>query len=730
VSLQEYPAIHLLGLDMETQLVSTFAGPNIYCDSPAVLINVSLPEGLQRENRNRNKKICSVLAGFLHEVGQSSSYPSLSRLHGPEHKTLVHIHLWLYGALAEALEMAPQTIRLVRRDASSYQVLISWQVVEGITVGLCSFTVGFLAKVATLCQSDSVHLLENLDLPQKLEEFGHRKHAQTPDISAQLIIDECFRRNIPVIKFMDNNRCIQLGQGFKRVHILESASSKTSLVGHKLSTSKVATTSLLRQYGVPAPDNTVVGDTRQAAQVAKRMGYPVVVKPNAGGKGVGITVGVQNEAELSRAFKIAESHGSGVLVETLLPGDDHRILVVDYEMVAVAKRIPAAVQGDGEHTVAQLIESENRNPLRGVGYEKAMNTILIQDEVHRMLSVQGLSLESVPERDVTVQLRGNANISTGGTVEDVTSIIHPDNKRAAETAARLMDLKLVGVDFLCPDISRSYREVGGGICELNTGAGIPIHDIGKKESCVAQPVVNSYFGQDDGRIPTALLIGSENIASIADILQSVLQAAGHCVGKATRDGTWIGAEQYESGDCTNVNSVRQMLVDPLVEAAIFEASAGRILSQGLGLDRSTVSLVTGISSNQGVPPDAVSPEAVAARSARVLTVLNGDSANCSSLRQHVRSEQVCLVRRGPGDPQLSLDPENDFSCIFSDSLALFALGAKTLVKISAEEIPGLKSATTHDMQSIAYCIPLAWGMGATAEQIRSGLTRGKGSGPT
>jgi cyanophycin synthetase len=662
------------------------------------------------------EKIYSVLTEFLNAAGQSSNYLSLTELPELQDMELPELHVWLFRALSEALDMLPDTTRLTARDASSYQVLVSWKVVEGITLGLMSFTLGFIANVARLCQSNSVHLLDNLNLPEKLDEFSLRKHGVSPDISTQIVIDECLRRDIPVLRFMNNNRCVQLGYGRERVQILESASSKVNLIAHKLSVSKVASTGLMRQYGIPAPESTSVGDADQAAEVAERIGYPVVVKPNGAGQGVGVTVGVQNKEELGSAFRLANKHGSGVLVETQLPGVDHRVMVIDYKMVAVARRVPAAVEGNGHNTVAELIEIENRNPDRGLGFDKPMSRIPVTDEVRSMLAEQNLTLESVAEAGLNVQLNPTPNLLTGGSSEDETSIIHPDNQRAAERAARLFGVKVTGVDFVSPDISQSYLQVGGGICELNTGPSLRVHDIGKDESCVAGPLVDSYFGQKDGRIPIGLVFGDKNSAEIVQLLTEILENAGLVMGSATRNGLRISAEQYSSANCTNVNSFRQILIDPLVEVALFEADAKRITQQGLVMDRSTVSAVVSVAAGRtsAASTVSISPEAVVARNASFLTVLNAEDPNVMALGDQARSEQICYVYTGKAGRV-----ESGLFCVFSEGRVQLSRGEESILEISEGELTAQGSGRLP--QNIAYAIPLAWGMGVAPDTIKAAI---------
>jgi cyanophycin synthetase len=397
--------------------------------------------------------------------------------------------------------------------------------------------------------------------------------------------------------------------------------------------------------------------------------------------------------------------------------------VVDYKMVNVTKLIPAAVSGDGMSTISQLIERENLNPLRGVGFERPLSRILVDDEVHRMLSRQDLSLESIPESDEWVQLRANANGSTGGAMEDKTAVIHPDNRRVAEAAAKLLGTNVAGVDFLSPDISRFYRDVGGAICELNVGPAIHIHDIGKERSVVSAPIVDSYFGVGDGRIPTAIVAGGQKGSTIADLLAQVLGMAEYGVGVATRDGLWVCAEQYESANCTDINSAKRVLIDPTVEAAIVEADSGVVLQHGLGIDRAAVSLVTSVNvgAASGLPAETISPEEVIARSASFLAVLNADDEQCLALREGLTSEHVCFVSRGErvSEEVASVAWCRDLFCLHAEDGVVSCQGEELILEVSVDDV----AAGGHYglPRSIAYAIPLAWGMGLAPDTIKAAI---------
>ncbi len=210
-------------------------------------------------------------------------------------------------------------------------------------------------------------------------------------------------------------------------------------------------------------------------RAANRLGFPVVTKPYNGNHGRGISIRLMSDEEVAKGFVTAREHSRSVIVETFLEGDDHRLLVVNGELIAATRRTPGHVVGDGKHTVAQLVEIVNQDPRRGVGHEKVLTRLEIDAQAQMMLARADLTAESVPEPGRVVYLRSTANLSTGGTATDVTDVIHPDNRDMAVRAVKAIGLDVGGVDFLSKDITLSYREIGGGICEINAAPGFRMH---------------------------------------------------------------------------------------------------------------------------------------------------------------------------------------------------------------------------------------------------------------
>ena len=162
-------------------------------------------------------------------------------------------------------------------------------------------------------------------------------------------------------------------------------------------------------------------------------------------------------------------------MERQIEGSNYRVLVVGDSVVAVSERLPAAVEGDGVHSVKELIEMENSDPLRGDGHEKPLTKIKVDDHVMFTLGKQGLDLNYIPRRGETVTLRENCNLSTGGKAVDRTDRIHPQVSMMAVRAAGIIGLDVAGVDITTTDISKPLKSTGGAIIEVNAAPGIRMH---------------------------------------------------------------------------------------------------------------------------------------------------------------------------------------------------------------------------------------------------------------
>jgi cyanophycin synthetase len=410
------------------------------------------------------------------------------------------------------------------------------------------------------------------------------------------LVQEAERRGIPVMR-VDDQSLVQLGTGRYQRRIRASITSVTSQIATDAASDKDLTKMLLRDAGLPAPRGAVVRSAEGAVREAERIGYPVVLKPLDGNHGRGVTVGVRSAEAVRTAFEEASRHSRRVIVEENYEGNDHRILVVAGELVAVAERIPAHVVGDGERSIAELIDVVNRDPRRGDGHENVMTRIKADEHVVAYLAKRGLSLDSVPSAGERVFLRDTANLSTGGTAVDRTDDIHPDNATIARRAAAAIGLDVAGIGFIAPDISRSVHETGGGIVEVNAAPGFRMHlqpSEGRARN-VARPVIEMLFPRGArSRIPIFAITGTNGKSTTARMVARVMRSHGLNVGLTTTSGIYVNDERIVDADASGPWSARVVLRDPTVDVAVVETARGGILREGLAFPDCDVGVVTNV----------------------------------------------------------------------------------------------------------------------------------------
>jgi len=404
------------------------------------------------------------------------------------------------------------------------------------------------------------------------------------------IVQEARKRDIPVMRLGDAS-LVQLGHGSRQQRIRASITGRTSQIAVEAAGRKDLTKTLLADAGLPVPRGAVVRSASEAVEEARRMRGPVVLKPLDGNHGRGVSIDLKTEEEIRRGFELAAVHGRRVIVEDFYPGHDHRFLVINGEVIAVAERVPAHVVGDGRSTVAELIEGVNRDPRRGDGHENVMTRIRIDEHVRGVLARGGLDLDSVPEAHRTVYLRDTANLSTGGTAVDRTDDVHPENALIARRAALVVGLDVAGVDFIAPDISRSVRETGGGIVEVNAAPGFRMHlqpSEGRPRK-VARPVVEMLFPRrTPSRIPIIAITGTNGKSTTTRMVAHIIQSSGCTVGFTSTSGVYINDERVLAADASGPKSARMVLRDPTVEVAVLETARGGLLREGLAFDRCDV----------------------------------------------------------------------------------------------------------------------------------------------
>lgn len=383
-------------------------------------------------------------------------------------------------------------------------------------------------------------------------------------------------REIPTFYLWEEG-LMQYGYGRKLVRGVATTFDTDSHLDSDFTTRKDDCKSFLGELGFPVPKGDVVRSFKEAIAAADRTGYPVAVKPVAGHKGIGVTAAVQDEVELESAFDraveaIAEDEPVRVIIERSIDGKDYRILCVNGRFVAAMERRPAYVTGDGTSTIAELIDQENRSPARSDTPTSPMGKIIKDDAMERYLREQGLSQESVVDRDHVVYLRKVANLSAGGSGIDATRTIHQDNIILAQDIAQHFRLTCLGVDVISADLSRSWKEGNFGIIEINAAPGISMHlrpAIGEPVDVTSRILETFFENGSSARIPI-LSFNRISAQDIKDLIDHILLQHPHwTIGAVCQQGIFVNRAQKILNKDYNAN-VMSLLRNPRLDLLIAE----------------------------------------------------------------------------------------------------------------------------------------------------------------
>jgi cyanophycin synthetase len=381
---------------------------------------------------------------------------------------------------------------------------------------------------------------------------------------------------------------VQYGIGRKSVLMDSTFTHYCSNIGARLAKYKQLSAGVLRRSGLPAPPNGIAMDESQALEIARRLGYPVVVKPADKDGGIAVQADLRTEDEVKTAFAAAYKVSKSVLVERFIAGRDYRITVFRGKAVWAVERVPASVTGDGSATIRGLVEATNADPRRGSTVYAALKKIKLDAEAEALLARDGLTFDSVPAAGQFVRLRRSSNVSSGGMPVVVTDRMHPDNARLAERAATVIGLDLAGIDLIIPDIATSWREIESGICEVNAQP-----ELGGVTAGHLYPLVLKSLVGGNGHIPTVAVLGGARADELTASLVAALAAQGLCVGNHDRAGVHVGSETILPGQLNALRGGRILTMDRRVEAILLGVIDPTILLQGLPVQNIDALLVTG-----------------------------------------------------------------------------------------------------------------------------------------
>jgi len=591
----------------------------------------------------------------------------------------------------------------------------------------------YAAKVSVeICQA----LIDgkDYDLSDDIQRMRELREDERLGPSTGSIVEEAAARGIPWIRLNKYSLC-QLGYGANQKRIQATVTSETSSIGVELACDKEDTKYLLEQAEVQTPRGDIIRRESSLEEACKYVGFPLVVKPVDGNHGRGITVNIKNYDDALIAFRSAkESSKSGaIIIEKYIVGDDYRLLVINNKLVAAAVRTPAHVIGDGKSTIQQLIDEVNKDPRRGYGHENVLTQITVNDLTLSIIKANGYTLNSVLEKDKRLLLKDTANLSTGGTAEDVTDIVHPANVFMAERISKIIDLDICGIDVMTTDISKPLEETGGAVLEVNAGPGFRMHlaPTSGLPRNVAAHVIDKLFPQGStSRIPIIAVTGTNGKTTTTRLISHLAKMKGYKVGYTTSDGVYIQNRLLMKGDCTGPASAEFVLKDPTVNFAVLECARGGLLRAGLGFHKCDIGIVTNVAADhlglkgihtieqlakvKGVIPETVLPDGYA--------ILNADDDLVYDMRKSVNCN-VALFSMDENSPRIkAMQKLGGISAVYENGYITICRGEWKLRVIKAVNVPlTYGGRATFMIQNVLPAVIAAYVKGFTIDEIKIGL---------
>lgn len=706
--------------------VNKLRGPNLWASFPVLECWLELGEHAAFTSKSVAgfvERLVQWLPGLLEHRGSQGVVGGFAEeMYRGVAITEVYEHVLLALQCAVGPEVTFGRVRTTG-TAGTYRIAVEY---DDETVGLaCS---DLALEIINAAITNSGH-----DFSGQLEAIRDLAHDVALGPSTRSIVNAARARKIPYRR-LNSGSLIQFGYGVNQRRICTAEADSTSAIAESIAQDKQLTRTLLKAVGVPVPDGRPVTDADDAWLAAQEVGVPVVVKPQFGNHGRGVATNLTSEAQVRAAFAAAKEEGESIIVETYSPGDDYRLLVVGNRLVAAARREPANVVGDGQHTIQQLIEIVNQDPRRSDGHATSLSKIKLDAIALAVIREQGFEPESIPPVGTRVLIRRNANLSTGGTATDVTDEVHPEVAKQAVEAAAVIGLDIAGVDVVALDIAKPLAGQRAAVVEVNAGPGLRMHlepSHGKSRPVGEAIVELIYPGNKSSRIPIVGVTGVNGKTTTTRLVGHIFAASHYKVGMTCTDGIYAHNRRIDSGDCSGPQSARSVLLNPTIEVGVFETARGGMLREGLGFEECDVAIVTNIGDGDHLGISDIDTKERLAEVKRIL--VEAVAANGTAV---LKADDPLVAAMAPHCPggvlYFSLNPENELivqkrkeggrAAFVRDQAIVLADGPTEIRLLSLDRIP-----LTHNgrigfqVENVLAAAAACWSVGMPCEQIRFGL---------
>lgn len=436
------------------------------------------------------------------------------------------------------------------------------------------------------CLQDVLNVLSNrnnIDWRDFLRKIIQRcihqlKQVKQNSSNTPRFIRAAYEMNIP-LHYLTGD-LIQYGQGCRSRRMHSSFTDQTSQISTALARNKQMAAALMRSSGLPVARHFLVRSPNAAIVAAKKLGFPIVIKPSDMDGGLGVTALIQSESEVAKAYQLAAQYSKSILVEEHVCGKDYRLVVMDDQLIWAIERVPGSVVGNGVSSIQELVSEVNSDPRRGNFPNAPLKPIIWDDELEICLKNLKMSPSSVPAKGQFIQLRRAANIALGGQPIGVFDQVHPDNRDLAIRAAQSLRLDLAGIDLLIPDISISWLETGAAICEVNAQP-----NIGYTTSSHLYPQILGALIKNCGRIPIIFLI--ENNKCRSKLFKTLLDdlMSKMIVGVYELNKVYINKQPIANSSMGLLDGVRALILNKLVQTIIIKIEDISELGMGLPISR-------------------------------------------------------------------------------------------------------------------------------------------------